>query len=88
MSDSEKSQLQQVLKKLDDLAEETAIIKRGLYGDPKNKVRGLIDRQDQDEERITKIENRQTKSIAIVTGFATGLTFVIEFVIRFFKDRI
>ena len=35
---------------------ELSTIHRGLYGDDKNKTPGLIERQEEDEERISRLE--------------------------------
>lgn len=61
------------------LVDDVRKIKRGLYGDPDNKVLGLIDRQEIDEKRIVVLEGHivkdknTTKRIGIITGSAIAL---------------
>lgn len=54
-----------LIKKFDEFAKETkqelGTIKRGVYGDEANGVKGLIERQNEDEERMDKMERRQYK---------------------------
>jgi hypothetical protein len=69
--------VQTLVKKFDEHCEytkkELGEIKRGVYGDPANKVPGLIDRQLNDERRLNNIEEerkkeKQTKKIIIAVG--------------------
>lgn len=64
MSDQEQTKLmiQNLVTKFDQHCEyvkkELDDIKRGVHGDPANKVPGLIDRQLEDERRIKDIEDK------------------------------
>lgn len=80
MSDQEqtKEMIQKLVNKFDEHCEytkkELGEIKRGVYGDPANKVLGLIDRQEIDERRLSileqdkKQEQTQKKTILWVIG--------------------
>jgi len=46
----------------EEMRKDMAVLKRGVYGDPANRVRGLLDRQDADEKRMGDIEDRLEKS--------------------------
>ena len=67
MNDQEQTKLmvQNLVQKFDEhcsyVKTELATIKRGVYGDPDNKVPGLMDRQVEDERRITALEEEQKK---------------------------
>lgn len=50
-----------------EFIEELHTISRGLYGDPQNKVPGLIQRQERDEDDIRKLKAFQTK-LSILWG--------------------
>jgi hypothetical protein len=65
-----------------DTREDLALIKRGVYGDPHNKVKGLLERQDKDERRIDKIERRQWK-IGVLMGAGVA---AVDFVIMYIKN--
>jgi hypothetical protein len=84
MSDSEKTELAKISGQLESMMDELASIKRGIYGDEKNKYQGLIDRQDRDERRIDAIENRQWKSAFIIGG----LLVVLEVAWNYLKDKV
>lgn len=62
MSDQEHTKIDSLIKKFDQHAEytreELSQIKRGIYGDPANKVPGLMDRQIEDERRLKLIEEQ------------------------------
>lgn len=80
MSDHEqtKEMIQKLVNKFDEHCEytkkELGEIKRGVYGDPANKVLGLIDRQEIDERRLRILEEEkqqervQKKTILWVVG--------------------
>lgn len=79
MSDQEQTKLmiQNLVNKFDEHCEytkkELGEIKRGVYGDPANKVIGLIDRQEIDEKRLSSIEEerkkeKQLRKILITVG--------------------
>ena len=78
MSDKEK--LDEILVRTSEIKSEVDAINRGLYGDPKNKVPGLLDRQDIDERRISAIENNQKKFFAIVGGIVVVLEVAWNFI--------
>lgn len=67
MSDQEQTKLmlERIAAKLDEHCEytkaELSTIRRGVYGDPENKVPGLMDRQLEDEKRIGELESHNKK---------------------------
>lgn len=74
MSTEENSILQEIL-------EEVHTIKRGLYGDEKNKTKGLIQKQEEDharfeknEARISSLEESRTKLKWIWVAITTSVS--------------
>jgi hypothetical protein len=55
-------------KSIKELATETAEIKRGVYGDAKNQVPGLIQTDRNQDERLTSLENTRSKFIWWTAG--------------------
>jgi hypothetical protein len=78
------SEFHQINRKLDEIANEIATVKRGVYGDRDNKVLGLIDRTTDAEARLDAVDKRQWKAAAIIGGFLVG----VEIVWNFFKGRL
>jgi|ERR1044072_3845414 hypothetical protein len=64
------------------VSEDMDELKRGLYGDPKNKVPGLIDRQTKTEEDVKKIKTRNAR----VTWYAAGFVGALNGAIYFIKE--
>lgn len=68
---------------------ELATIKRGIYGDEANQVKGLLTRQNEDDERFEVVETRMSKmerkqfKQGVV---ATGLLVSIQLAWNTFKD--
>lgn len=48
--------VQHLVRAVDLITKDVQTIKRGLYGDEENGTKGLIARQQKDEERLDKIE--------------------------------
>lgn len=74
-----------------EMRDDMATLKRGVYGDPANKVKGLLQRQDDDDEwkegiedRIEKSERKQWKLSVMVTGLLVGM----DAAWNFFKDKV
>lgn len=65
MSDQENIKITYLIKAFEEhskfVKEELATIKRGVYGDPENKVSGLMERQLEDERRISDLEEYNKK---------------------------
>jgi hypothetical protein len=89
--------VQNLINKFDEHCEytkkELGEIKRGVYGDPANKVLGLIDRQEIDERRLALLEEErkreqlQKKTILWVIGIIfTAVQAVGIAVWEFFKS--
>jgi hypothetical protein len=82
-------EVSELAKKVDELhremREDMAVLKRGVYGDKINGVRGLLERQDSDEERIDKIEKRQWKVGAMIGGFVVAVDIVVMYIKEFTK---
>lgn len=60
-------------------------INRGLYGDPDNKLPGLIDRQITDETRILKLERHNDRQKWYLGGIGVAVMIAWEMVGDFFK---
>jgi hypothetical protein len=99
MTDQQQTKLmvQNLINKFDEHCEytkkELGEIKRGVYGDPANKVLGLIDRQEIDERRLALLEEErkreqlQKKTILWVIGIIfTAVQAVGIAVWEFFKS--
>lgn len=87
MTDQEqtKMMLQRIATKLDEHCEytktELSTIKRGVYGDPDNKVPGLMDRQLEDERRIKALEEskkQEDQKRKILIGIGTAVVAVLQ----------
>lgn len=67
-----------------EILDEVHTIRRGVYGDKINGVRGLIQRQDDDERRIdaleTSVKSMRQKAIWTGAGFIVGLQSLWEFI--------
>lgn len=75
-----------------EMRDDMAVLKRGVYGDAANGVKGLIQRQNEDEAWRATIEARQDKTDrklwkigATMGAFVAGLDFAIMYVKGFFK---
>lgn len=72
-----------------EMREDMATVKRGIYGDPSNKVRGLLERQDDDETRMDGLEARQEKTdrklwkIGVMMGAGVA---AVDFIIMYIKN--
>jgi len=69
MTTQEKDRIEVVIEKLEDLHVELQTVKRGVYGDEKNKVKGLIQTDIELHERITKLEEVNKKAVWYGLGF-------------------
>lgn len=86
MAEEEKEELKELLeghfKRIeDDLSE----IKRGLYGDEKNKIPGALDRLTLVEEDVDKIHEVHKKAKWLGAGFIAALQGIGFAVYEFFK---
>lgn len=90
-------------KKIDDLSltqltfhgsvhEDLKTIKRGIYGDEKNEVKGLIERQNADDEKIKRlhkridvVEKKQNWFMAIASGLMIGLQLAANYFKEIFR---
>ena len=71
-------QNRQIIKSLGVMEEKVDNIDRGMYGDKVNKQPGLLDRQELDEKRLSKIESKQVRQ-AIILGLLLGVgTFLMN----------
>lgn len=61
MTVKEKDILAKILEQLDTLNIRSERVERGMYGDPENNVKGLIQRQDEDEANTNDIGVRLEK---------------------------
>jgi hypothetical protein len=98
MNLNEQDQLRILFEKFSQHAEETKRdlasikedmedVKLGIYGNEKNKVLGLLDRQIKDEERIEKLETFRKKAMWIGTGFVAALQAIGIAVWEFFTSK-
>lgn len=85
MSDNEQIKLNYIIQKLEAQDKKLDSIHRGVYGDPENKVLGLIDRQESDERRIKTLEDDKKKAIWIGTGFVAAMQAIGMTLWEFFK---
>jgi hypothetical protein len=85
MSEKEKEKIDVLIQKVDEIKIEVDTIKRGIYGDQKNKVAGLIDRQDLDERRISAIEGNQKRFFAVLGMIGVAVQVVLNLVWDYVK---
>jgi len=74
-------QLTQVLATLKRMEEEIHTIKRGVYGDEPNQVKGLIQTDREQHLRIKKLEDGRRKFLY----FGAGVLAVVEIIIQLVK---
>lgn len=72
-TESINNKLDSLHKKMDCVTTEIETVKRGIYGDEKNKVKGLLERQATDESRLHKLEQKQYKTFVWGGVILTGL---------------
>jgi hypothetical protein len=60
---------QKIIAQLNRMETEIQTIKRGVYGDQQNKVKGLIQTDLEQHVRIKKLEDVKKKAIWIAAGF-------------------
>lgn len=72
---------QKILATLKRMEDEIHTIKRGVYGDEPNGVKGLIQTDKEQHTRIKKLENGRNKFL----WFGGGVLAVIEIIIQLIK---
>ena len=78
-----------LVKTVDSLSVDIKTIKRGLYGDPDNKVVGLIARQANDELRLDALEAVDKKELfkkKWFTGLLLAATGVVEWILHTWNE--
>lgn len=75
-----------ILKLCEKQGKDIERINRGLYGDPDNKLPGLIDRQISDEGRIQKLETHNDRQKWYLGGIGVALMIAWEVIGDFFKN--
>jgi hypothetical protein len=89
-------EVSELAKKVDEfhreMRDDMAVLKRGVYGDPKNRIKGLLERQDEDdawrdkiEARQDKLDNKIWKIGASIGAVFVGFDFAIMYIKGFFK---
>jgi len=85
--------LEAILKDLKEIKSEVRTIRLGLYGDKVNKIPGLIDRQESNEQkfkevdkRLDSVEQRQNKIFVYASMIATGAGIAWNFIKDLFKN--
>lgn len=76
-------ELQQIADSLRRIESELHTVKRGVYGDEPNGVKGLIKTDIEQHQRIKKLEERDKKYVYIGTGIvvcAEALHWLLDFV--------
>lgn len=71
-------QLNNIEQRLAETQVEIATIKRGIYGDPQNKVKGLIETDKDQEARIKSLEDDRKKVKWTAAGLVVGLQGLAE----------
>lgn len=67
-------------KQLTRIETDVQTIKRGVYGDQQNKVKGLIQTDQEQHLRIKKLENVKSKVIWIGLGIILAFEAIIAFI--------
>lgn len=85
--------LEAILKDLKEIKSEVRTIRLGLYGDKVNKIPGLIDRQESNEQkfkevdkRLDHVEQKQYKMFVWGGAILTGLNIAWNFIKDLFKN--
>jgi hypothetical protein len=84
MSDKENDKLDRILNKLDDHDIKLADIQRGIYGDPKNDVPGLMKENKDQEKRIKELEDLKKKGTYMVAGVTLAWPIIWHHIKGFF----
>jgi len=87
MSDRENDKLDKILNKLDTIGDDVEDLKRGVHGDKVNKTKGLIDRQEEDEKRITALENKNRNEKYWIGGFSAAASLGLPWLIEWLKKQ-
>lgn len=63
-------ELEEIAKTLKRIEDDIHTIKRGVYGDEANGVKGLIETDREQHQRIKKLEEVKSKAVWVVAGGA------------------
>lgn len=72
-----------------EMRNDMATLKRGVYGDKENQVKGLLERQDADEKRMNGIDGKLEKvdrklwKVGVLMGAGVA---AIDFIIMYIKN--
>jgi hypothetical protein len=77
MSQDQDDKLDRILNKLDEQGEEIMKMNRGLYGDPHNKVPGLMQGHYELKTDVDKIKEFKKKATWTFAGLTTAAPFII-----------
>jgi hypothetical protein len=80
MSAEEQTDLKRLFQKMEEIGDKVESIDRGLYGDAKNKVVGLMQKQFEVEDRVKVLEDKDKKRMWIAAGFSSAITLVVPVV--------
>jgi hypothetical protein len=72
MSAEEQTDLKRLFQKMEEIGDKVESIDRGLYGDAKNKVAGLMQKQFEVEDRVKVLEDKDKKRMWMVAGFSSA----------------
>jgi RNA binding exosome subunit len=93
MSDEQEDKIDRVLSLLEDHTKDLATIKRGVYGDPVNKVSGLIDTDRMQDEvlkdhqnQINELKEENKKRKWTLAGFSAAISITGGIIWHFVKD--
>jgi hypothetical protein len=85
MSAEEQTDLKRLFQKMEEIGDKVESIDRGLYGDAKNKVVGLMQKQFEVEDRVKVLEDKDKKRVWMVAGFSSAASFTLPMLWDWFK---
>ena len=75
--------MDEIKKMLGELHLDVHDIKRGVYGDPKNKVKGLVDLRDD----VDSLKDSKKKTFWVLVGAGAVIEFIIHIANFFYNQK-
>lgn len=72
--------------RLDKILTEVEKINRGLYGDPENKVKGLMQEHYELKDDVQKIKENEKKKAWFIAAFSSGASFGLPYLWELVKN--
>lgn len=77
MSIEEQADIKRLLLKVEAISDHVESIDRGLYGDPKNKVPGLMQQLYETKEEVQVLKDKDKKRTWMIAGFSSAASLTL-----------